>query len=189
MTMASACDSDNDSPTKPTDTPSVVGTWTGTYHVKTCTESPLTPATAVTCPALLSATATTQPVTFTLTQRDTALSGTITFGGWLNTATTTTGTGGTPVTTTTPLTMPVTGLVDRGGTLLLQATKTSTDTACPTASLTTTMTNLNITLDLAKTGMTLGTFRLTTNKRVSTTSCALNEITIDGDQTTVALQR
>jgi hypothetical protein len=55
--------------------------------------------------------------------------------------------------------------------------------------LPTAMTNLNITLDLAKTGMTLGTFHLTTSKRVSTTSCALNDIAIDADQTTVALSR
>lgn len=186
--MASACGSDSDSPTTPTDTPSVAGTWTGTYHVKTCTDSPLVPATGLVCPALLAATAPTPPVQFVLTQKDTALSGTISFGGWLAT-TTTTGTGATATTTTIPLTLPVTGFVDRGGTLLLQATNSATDAACPGVLMPTTVTNLNITLNLAKTGMTLGTFALTTNRRVSTTSCALNTITIAADQTTMTLTR
>lgn len=186
--MASACGSDNDSPTTPTDTPSVAGAWTGTYHVKACTDSPLVPATGLACPALLAATATTQPVQFVLTQKNTALTGTITFGGWLST-TTTTGTGATAVTTTTGLTLPVTGVIDRGGTLLLQATNSATDAACPGVLMPTTMTNLNITLNLAKNGMTLGTFQLTTNRRVSATSCALNAIAVDADQTTMTLTR
>jgi hypothetical protein len=187
--MAGACGSDsNDSPVAPTDTPNVAGAWTGTYHVKTCTDSPLVPAAALACPALLAATATLQPVTFTLTQKDTVLAGTITFGGWLST-TTVTGTGATAVTTTTGLTLPVTGLIDRGGTLLLQATNSATDAACPGVLMPTTLTNLNITLDLAKTGMTLGTFQLTTNRRASATGCALNTIAIQADQTTMALTR
>jgi hypothetical protein len=183
--MASACGSDNDSPTTPSDTPNVAGTWTGTYHVKTCADSPLVPATALACPTLLAATAPMQPVTFVLTQKDTALTGSITFGGWLST-TTTTGTGATAITTTTGLTLPVTGLIDRGGTLLLQATNSATDVACPGVLMPTTVTNLNITLNLAKNGMTLGTFQLSTSRRVSTTTCALNTIAIEADQTTMA---
>lgn len=183
--MATACGSDSDSPTQPTNVPPVAGTWRGTYQVRTCTEPPLLPVGASVCSSLIAppgTTGTPQPVQFTLAQNETVLSGTITFGGWLGS-----GTQAPAPAPVTGVTVPLTGLVDRGGTILLQASQNTNDPACPNATIRTVLTTLNATVNRDRNGMQLGTFQLTTSRRVGTTGCNYYEVAISADQLTVAL--
>jgi hypothetical protein len=110
-------DDENKSPTNPTGIPVVSGSWSGTYHVKTCTDT-VNGAAGTLCatvldPATGPTPASTQPIAMTLTQQSDQVGGTVTFSGWYL------------------QTVPVTGTIGTSGRLWLQGTVTFTDPACP----------------------------------------------------------
>jgi hypothetical protein len=185
--MASGCGDDSAPPTQPSaNVPSVAGSWSGSFHIKTCTEPPLLPVAAQICPTLTAGTAM-QPVQMVLVQaaasgNQAALSGTITVPGWVAGPATTAG-GAAAL----AVTLPLTGQIDRGGTVLLQATLTRPVAACPTTTFQTTITNLNTTLNRDRDQMTLGVFSLTTRRQTAATGCAFTDVLVDADQFNVAL--
>jgi hypothetical protein len=174
--LVSACGSDSDSPTQPSNIIQVAGTWTGTYLVTRCTEPPLLPLGAPVCNSLVpvpGTTGTPQPLTFRLTQNDTVLGGTMTFTGWLG---------------TTGLTVPLTGSIEKGGAFLLQATQNTNDPACPALTIRTTLSNFTATINRDRNAMTLGTFQLVTSRRAGTTGCVYYDVEISAEQMAATLQ-
>src|SRR5690349_13274955 len=120
-----ACSDNKTSPTTPTGIPNVAGTWTGTYHIKTCTDTvngtPGTTCAAVTDPVGGTNAASKQPVQLVLTQQNDQVGGTLVFSGWYVQS------------------VPVTGTIGSSGRLWLQGTVQTTDTACPTTIMTFTL--------------------------------------------------
>ena len=161
----SGCSSDdNKSPTTPTGIPNVAGTWSGTYHIKQCTDTvngaPGTLCATVTDPATGTNTASTQPVQLVLSQQNDQVGGTLVFSGWYAQS------------------VPVTGTIGSSGRLWLQGTIAVTDPACPTATGTFTLGTWFSDLNRQQNEM-IGSFNFTTKKRLSACLFADLNVTID----------
>jgi hypothetical protein len=172
----SAC-SDSVTPTNPSGIPNVAGTWSGTYHIKTCTDtinsatSTINSGTGTLCATVVdssSATnpASTQPVQLTLTQQKDQLTGTLSFSGWY------------------VLNVPVTGSIVTSGRVYLQGSGTITDTGCPTTTGTFTLSTWVSDLNRPQDGLT-GVFTFAANKRLN--ACVFDNLTMQAD--TVVITR
>ncbi len=157
-------DSDNKSPTTPTGIPNVAGTWSGTYHIKQCTDTvngaPGTLCATVTDPAGGINTASTQPVQLVLSQQNDQVGGTLVFSGWYAQS------------------VPVTGTIGSSGRLWLQGTIGVTDPACPTTTGTFTLSTWFSDLNREQNEM-VGSFGFTTKKRLS--ACLFADVNVSID--------
>ena len=165
---ASCSDDENKTPTNPTGIPTVSGTWTGTYHIKTCTDT-VNGAAGTLCATVLDTTTTTntsstQPVTVTLTQQNDQVGGTVAFSNWY------------------VQTVPVTGTIGTSGRLWLQGSVTFTDPACPTVTgsvaLSAWVTDLN-----RERNEFIGVFNITGLRKMS--ACLFANITVSADSVDV----
>ena len=163
--MSACSDDSNKSPTTPTGIPNVAGTWTGTYHIKQCTDTvngtPGTLCAAVTDPAGGTNTASTQPVQLVLSQQNDQVGGTLVFSGWYAQS------------------VPVTGTIGTSGRLWLQGTIALTDPLCPNAT-TGTFTLGTWFSDLTRQqSEMIGGFTFTTKKKVS--ACIFADLSVNID--------
>ncbi len=164
------CSSDV-TPTNPTGTPSVAGTWAGTYHVKSCTDT-INGAPGTVCPSLVDSPdapnpASTQPVQVTITQQQDQLTGTLAFSGWY------------------VLNVPVTGRVDVSGRMWLQGSGTISDAGCPTTSGQFSVSGWVSDLNRSHDGMS-GVFTLSGTKRLS--ACLFSNYTLQADGVLINLK-
>jgi hypothetical protein len=164
IASTSCGDDENKSPTTPTGIPTISGSWAGTYHIKTCTDT-VNGAAGTLCATVLDTTTTTntastQPVQVVLTQQNDQVGGTVTFSGWY------------------VQTVPVTGTVGSSGRIWLQGTVAFSDTACPavtgTVSLSGWVTDLNREQNEA-----IGVFNLTGLRKMS--ACLFANISVTAD--------
>lgn len=162
--VSGCSDDSNTSPTTPTGIPNVAGTWSGTYHIKQCTDTvngaPGTLCATVTDPATGTNTASTQPVQLVLSQQNDQVGGTLVFSGWYAQS------------------VPVTGTIGSSGRLWLQGTIAVTDPACPTTTGTFTLGTWFSDLNRQQNEM-VGGFTFTTKKRLSACVFADLNVTID----------
>ena len=161
----SGCSDDsNTSPTTPTGIPNVAGTWTGTYHIKQCTDTvsgtPGTLCATVTDPAGGTNTASTQPVQLVLSQQNDQVGGTLVFSGWYAQS------------------VPVTGTIGTSGRLWLQGTIALTDPLCPAATGAFTLGTWFSDLTRQQNEM-IGGFTFTTKKKVS--ACIFADLSVNID--------
>jgi hypothetical protein len=171
--LVAGCSDDSDtSPTTPTGIPNVSGTWTGTYHIKQCTDTvngaPGTLCSTVTDPATGGTnTASTQPVQLMLTQQNDQVGGTLVFSGWYAQS------------------VPVTGTIGSSGRLWLQGTIAVSDPACPTTTGTFSMGTWFTDLNRERNAM-VGSFNFTTKRRLS--ACLFSDLTVQIDTVSIALK-
>jgi len=159
----SAC-SDSVTPTNPTGVPNVAGVWSGTYHIKSCTDTingaPGTLCATVTDSTTATTPASTQPVQLTLTQQKDQLTGTLAFTGWY------------------VVNVAVTGTVVTSGRVHLEGNAAFTDTACPTTTGHFTLSVWTSDLNRSQNGM-IGEFSFTGNKRLS--ACLFSDLAVTAD--------
>jgi hypothetical protein len=162
-------DDNNTSPTSPTGIPTVSGTWTGTYHIKTCTDT-VNGAPGTLCATVLDTTSTTntastQPITVTLTQQSDQVGGTVAFSGWYVQS------------------VPVTGTVGTSGRVWLQGSVAFTDAACPAATGTVSLSGWVTDLNREQNRL-IGVFNLTGLRKMS--ACLFANINVSADSTDVS---
>jgi hypothetical protein len=163
-TASCSNDDENKTPTSPTGIPTVSGTWSGTYHIKTCTDT-VNGAAGTLCATVLdtattTTAASTQPLTVTLTQNNDQVGGTVAFSNWYL------------------QTIPVTGTIGSSGRLWLQGSVAFTDPLCPavtgTATLSAWVTDLN-----RERNELIGVFNITGLRKMS--ACLFANITVTAD--------
>jgi len=161
---ASCGDDTNSTPTNPTGIPTVSGTWSGQYHIKTCTDT-INGAAGTVCAGFLDPAggtnaASTQPVQLMLTQQNDQVGGTLVFSGWVVQS------------------VPVTGTIGSSGRLWLQGTIAITDPLCPTATGTFTLNGWFSDLNRERNEM-IGQFGFTTKKKLS--ACLFSDLNMQAD--------
>ncbi len=171
VAMSVAACSNDVTPTNPTGIPSVAGTWAGTYHVKSCSDT-INGAPGPVCPSLVDSPeatnpASTQPVQVTITQQQDQLTGTLAFSGWY------------------VLNVPVSGRVDVSGRVWLQGSGTIADSGCPTTSGTFSVSGWVADLNRSHDGMS-GVFTLSGTKRLS--ACLFSNYTLQADGVLINLK-
>lgn len=155
---ASGC-SDTETPTNPTGIPDVAGSWTGTYRIRTCTDT-IAGAPGPVCGPLTGTSAPMQPIRLGLQQTGDQVVGSLDFSGWYVRS------------------LVVSGMVQQGGAILLTGSTSATDPTCPTVQSRLALTIWTSTLNRARDGIT-GDFRISGNVR--TTGCVFSEFAIEAD--------
>jgi hypothetical protein len=164
LAAVSCSDDENKNPTTPTGIPTVSGTWSGTYHVKTCTDT-VNGAAGTLCATVLDTgtttnNASTQPLQVTLTQQSDQVGGTVAFTGWLAQS------------------VPVTGTVGSSGRVWLQGAVAFTDAACPAVTGTVTVSGWITDLNREQNEL-IGAFNLTGLRKMS--ACLFANVTVSAD--------
>jgi hypothetical protein len=158
--------SDTETPTNPTGIVNVAGLWTGTYRIRSCTDT-VAGMPGTFCAPLIAPSAPLQRVRLSLQQTDDRVVGNLELSGWIVRS------------------VIVSGVVQEGGSVVLDGMTTWTDAACPTAQNRLTLTFWNSIVNRSQDAMT-GDFKLTAVVRMN--ACVFAELSIDADTLELARQ-